>query len=261
MRKGLLIDFTRCIGCGACMRGCREANGLPQPGPDAARPDRLDGDNYTVVLRHESEEKGAVFYRHLCMHCDDATCVSACAVNALRKRPDGAVLYDADRCFGCRYCMVACPFHIPKYTWDTNVPVVSKCILCWHRLDKGQEPACAATCPTGATRFGAREVLLKVARERTAALPDRYVNHIFGEREAGGTNVLMISPVPFEQLGFQTQVPARPLPELTWMVQEKIPYVIVTGGFFLWGLQWIIKRRMELAQEGIEPGGSGGARG
>lgn len=206
MHKGLLIDFTRCIGCGACMDGCRETNGLRKPPADESPPLKLDSENYTVVLETESDGGEITYSRRLCMHCAEPTCVSVCPVAALEKRDDGPVLYDGDRCMGCRYCMMACPFMVPTYTWERLAPVIRKCILCYHRLDRGQEPACAASCPTGATRFGSRETLLRLARERIDAHPDLYVDHIYGEHEAGGTDVLMISPVEFASLGFRTDM-------------------------------------------------------
>lgn len=249
MHKGLLIDFTKCIGCRACMEGCREANDLPRPPADAPPPAHLDADNYTVVLSRDVPGKGPLYFRQLCMHCEDAACVSACPVNAISKRPDGPVIYDRDQCFGCRYCMTACAFQVPRYTWESNAPIVSKCILCYSRLDRGQEPACAAVCPTGATRFGTRELLLRTAHERIRAHPDVYVDHVYGEKEAGGTGVLMISPVPFGELGFRTDVPHFPLPSLTWIVQEKVPNVVITGAVFLGGIWWIINRRMAQAKE------------
>ncbi len=249
MEKGLLIDFTKCVGCGACMDACREANNLPKPEPDDAPPIDLSAQDFTVVLSKEVPGKGTVYFRRLCMHCEDPACVSVCPIAALTKREDGAVVYDADRCFGCRYCINACPFQVPRYEWMSNAPRVRKCILCYPRLQEGQEPACAAACPTGATIFGPRETLLRIAHERIRAHPDRYVNHVFGEHEAGGTQVLMLSPVDFSELGFRTDVPTHPLPELTWRVQKNIPYVVATGSVFLGGLWWIINRRMELAQE------------
>jgi len=249
MRKGLLIDFTRCIGCGACMGGCREANGLPRPEPDDEPPLTLDSNNYTVVRSEQGDQGSEVFVRRLCMHCEEPACVSVCPVAAMTKRKDGPVVYDGGRCIGCRYCMMACPFGVPTYNWDSLAPVVHKCILCYHRLDKGQVPACAASCPTGATRFGSREVLLSLARERITAFPDLYINHIYGEHEAGGTDVLMLAPASFASLGFPVDMPLHPLPELTWMIQEKIPNIAVTAGFFVGGLYWLVSRRMDLAKK------------
>ncbi|MBD3333912.1 MAG: 4Fe-4S dicluster domain-containing protein [Candidatus Eisenbacteria bacterium] len=250
----LLFDVTRCIGCRSCMQGCRHANDLPTPPASEPSPPDLNSDNYTIVLPLESPDADVVYYRRLCMHCGSPACVSACPVNALVKREDGAVVYDRDRCIGCRYCFVACPFHVPTYSWESTVPLVRKCFLCAHRLDRNQVPGCAAACPTGATMFGPREALLKLAREQIAAHPDRYIDHILGEHEAGGTDVLMISSVPFEVMGLWSQAPAVSLPDLTWMVQEKIPYVIASGGLLLGGVYWIINRRMRLARESSRGG-------
>lgn len=249
MHKGLLIDFTKCIGCGACMEGCRDANDLP---PSPREPDKLDSKNFTVVLAHEREGGDPVYSRRLCMHCEDPACVSVCPVGAMTKRPDGPVVYDSGLCFGCRYCMMACPFQVPTYNWESPAPTIHKCILCFPRLDEGQEPACAAACPTGATRFGPRDVLLRIAKERLQSHPDLYAPHIYGEHEVGGTGVLMLSPVPFEELGFRSDLPHEALPELTWVVQEKIPNVVLTGSVFLGGLYWVINRRMALSRNGEE---------
>ncbi|MBD3235751.1 MAG: 4Fe-4S dicluster domain-containing protein [Candidatus Eisenbacteria bacterium] len=259
-RKGLLIDFTLCIGCEACMQGCREANDLEVPPPGAPPPEALNAENYTIVLPHEVNGE-TVYVRHLCMHCAEPACVSACPVAALTKRDDGAVVYDGDLCFGCRYCMIACPFHVPRYTWSKAVPVVRKCILCYHRLDEDREPACAAACPTGATRFGPRDLLLRIARERIRTQPERYTDHIYGEHEAGGTDVLMLAPAKFAALGHDAQVPHRALPELTWFVQKRIPWVIVTGSVLLGGIHWVVHRRMQLAKEGADDPATGGASG
>jgi formate dehydrogenase iron-sulfur subunit len=231
------------------MEGCRHANGLPIPARDAPPPDDLDGDNFTVVLTFDGPGGTTGHYRRLCMHCQEPACVSACPVEALIKRDDGAVVYLRERCIGCRYCFVACPFHVPTYTWSQAAPEVHKCYLCSHRLDEGQEPGCSSSCPTGATMFGPRDVLLHVARAHIDAHPERYVDHVFGENEAGGTDVLMISPIPFDRFGRWTDVPTVPLPKLTWMVQEKIPYVVATGGLLLGGLYWVIHRRMRLSEQ------------
>lgn len=155
---GLLIDFTACIGCKACAKACKEANKLPgEPGEELSYAD------YTVVKSH-----GKLFYRQLCMHCLTPTCVSVCPVAALQKSPQGPVTYDGSKCIGCRYCMLACPFSIPRYEWHDPTPVVRKCIMCVHRIAEGKEPACAWACPMGATRFGNRDRLLDIARGRIA---------------------------------------------------------------------------------------------
>lgn len=242
-RKALLLDFTQCIGCGACEKACAEQNELSSNPPD----DRLSSENYTVVLK-----KNGQYYRKMCMHCEEPACVSVCPVAALEKKENGAVIYHADRCIGCRYCMVACPFQIPKYEWDRAVtPVVRKCILCFDRIKNGLETACAWVCPTGACRFGDREKLLAIARRRIAAFPDRYVEYIYGEFDVGGTDVLMLSGVAFEELGFRKDLGKQSLPQLTWTIMSKIPNIVITGTLLLGGVSWIIHRRMDIELDHI----------
>jgi formate dehydrogenase iron-sulfur subunit len=241
MSVGLLFDATRCVGCGACSAACKEANGLPLPIED-----RTTAYTWTVV-----EEVGGVNVRRLCFHCSEPTCVSVCPVSALRKTADGPVVYDAERCIGCRYCIMACPFGVPKYQWDRPVPVVGKCVLCAERVARGLPAACAQVCPTGATLFGERDALLREARARIAADPDSYTDHVYGVTEAGGTSVLMLSPVRFETLGMKTDVPRVPLPLLTWQVLSKIPSYVAVCGVLLFGIHWITQRRDEVrAHEG-----------
>ena len=237
--KALLIDITKCIGCGACSMACKEANGHPGE-PE----EELSATAYTVV-----KEKEGVFYRRLCMHCNEPTCASVCPVGAFEKTPEGAVIYQAHKCIGCRYCMQACPFSIPTYEWKKRLPKVQKCIMCHHRLQKGEITACAEACPTEATVFGDRDQLIKVARARIKENPDQYVDHIYGEKEAGGTSVLILSSVPFGTLGFPTNLGERPLPELTWAALKKVPSIAIFGGAMLYGIWWIIDRRMEFAEQ------------
>lgn len=232
---GLLIDATRCIGCGECARACRAEHGLA----GELTPD-LSASAYTVV-----REKEGQFVRRLCMHCIDPTCVSVCPVAALRRLPGGQVVYDADACMGCRYCIFACPFDVPRYDWEKPFPVVAKCDLCHRRTSRGHQTACSFVCPMGATVSGPRAALLEEARTRIRNDPGRYVDHIFGETEAGGTAVLILSGVPFDLAGINTAVSKQPLPETTWRVLEKLPYVVLNGGIFLGGLAWIIRRRMQ----------------
>ena len=146
--------------------------------------------------------------------------------------------------------MIACPFNIPKYEWDEPIPKIQKCILCYENaLLKKQQPACTAACPTGATIFGDRDKLLRVARKRIDENPDRYVDHIYGVKEAGGTSVLYLSGVPFSELGFPTDLQQDPYPQLTWKVLSKIPNVISIASVGLFGTWWIINRRIKLNPE------------
>ena len=241
--KGLLVDLTKCIGCEACVYACKEANNLPDK-----EEHELSSTAYTVV-----KEKDDVYYRQMCMHCDEPTCASVCPVNAFEKTEEGAVVYHGKKCIGCRYCMQACPFGVPSYEWNKTLPLVRKCTMCIDRQRDGKVPACAEACPTGATIFGDKAELIQEARRRIEADPDLYVNHIYGEKEAGGTSVLFLSSVPFETLGFPTNVSTKPLPSLTWKIMSKIPNYVAVSSFLLYGIYWIIDRRMELAEEDMSP--------
>lgn len=239
MKPAILTDLTRCIGCEACVLACKEVNGLPR---DGGRDGKLSATTWTAV-----ERRGGVFVRRQCMHCLEPACASVCPVAALRKTPEGPVVYDESRCIGCRYCMLSCPFGIPKYEWDRPLPRVQKCILCFEkRLAQGRQPACTEACPTGATVFGDRDELIREAQRRMAAEPDRYVDRIYGLTEAGGTSVLYLSGVPFEELGFVTSLAHEPYPGLTWEILKKLPNVVSVAGVLMVGIWWITGRRETL---------------
>jgi len=238
MSKSILVDTTRCIGCGACVVACKQANGLPQN-----EDKELSADTLNVLESH-----GRVFVRKFCMHCQDPTCASVCPVGTLRKTAAGPVVYEADRCMGCRYCMVACPFSIPRYEWKLALPKVKKCTMCAPRQVKGLQPACTQVCPVQASIFGERDELLREAENRLRQNPSGYVQHIYGKEEVGGTSVLYLSAVPFDQLGFPTNVPHDPLPMYTYRVLSKIPSLVTLGGALLGGIWWITNRREEVAR-------------
>jgi formate dehydrogenase iron-sulfur subunit len=237
--KGLLIDLTRCVGCGECVSACLTAHDLPG---DASSVTGLSATALTALT-----ETNGVYVRQLCRHCVTPSCVSVCPVEAFRKTPEGPVVYDASRCMGCRYCMQACPFGIPKYEWNDPVPAVVKCDFCASRQAEGKQTACAEACPEGATLFGTRDELLAEAKRRLAEEPDKYFQHIYGENEVGGTSVLFLSPVPFEELGFPT-VAGEALPALTHAALSKIPGIVTIGGALLFGIYWITHRREEVAR-------------
>lgn len=244
MRAAMLIDTTRCVGCDACAEACKQANGLP---PEIEP--QLSARTWTRV-----REVNGTYVREMCMHCDRPSCASVCPVGALYKSPEGPVAYDEARCMGCRYCMVACPFQVPKYEWDKPLPRVQKCIGCLGRLRQGKIPACAEACPAEATVFGDRQELLAAAHLRIRDNPGQYVDHVYGETEVGGTNVLVLAAVPFAELGFPTDLPGSPMPDLTWRALSKIPQVVSVGGVALLGVWWIVNRRMaleRLAAEGV----------
>ena len=202
---GLLYDTTLCIGCKACVVACQDANDLPRdPTGIDARYDAPVDLNYraknVIKLYHDGDRRS--FVKVQCMHCVDPACVAACMLGALKKREFGIVSYDVDYCVGCRYCEVACPYGVPKFQWASAAPRIVKCELCRHRLAKGQEPACTEVCPRKAVIFGKRADLLQEAKRRLAESPDRYVPKIYGETDGGGTQVLYLSHVPFDKLGF-----------------------------------------------------------
>jgi formate dehydrogenase iron-sulfur subunit len=181
------------------------------------------------------------------MHCADPSCVSACPVGAFTKTDVGPVVYDATKCMGCRYCMIACPFNVPRYEWSKPIPVVRKCDGCIERQREGRPTACTEACPAEATVGGTREELLAEARKRIAENPGTYHPVIYGEHEVGGTNVFVLSPVPFEQLGMKVGLPSNPMPNLTWAALSKIPKVVVGGAVGLSAIYWITHRREEVA--------------
>ena len=250
---GMLTDFTKCVGCRSCEAACNEANNLPAPAQpfdsqavlDAVR--RPDNKAYTVVNRYPNpnEPDKPVFRKIQCNHCMEPACATACPIHAYTKTPEGAVIYDEDLCFGCRYCMIACPFYVPAYDYDSPTkPKVMKCILCYDRIKEGRIPACAEACPMGAVTFGRRDDLIKLARKRIAAKPGLYLDYIYGEREVGGTNWIYISHVPFEQLGFPANLPKRPLIELTRGFLNSVPMVFTVWPM-LFGVVYAAMRRKD----------------
>ena len=239
---GLLFDQSLCIGCKACEQACQAEHGQA---PHEAT--RLDQDSFNWVQQVGPE----TFMRHFCKHCEDPACVSVCPVAALQKTNQGAVIWVASRCLGCRYCMMACPFKVPKYEWRSVNPRIRKCDLCVHRLAEGHPTACASICPTGATLFGRREDLLREGRRRLREGGDRYVNGLFGEVEVGGTGVLMLLTRDRKTNSLPERVPADPLPKLTWKVLEKLPVIIPVWAVFLGGMYWLTERKNKVAEEAM----------
>jgi Fe-S-cluster-containing dehydrogenase component len=206
---GLLYDATKCIGCKACVVACKQANNLPSD-PRAYgdglydSPHGLNEFSKTVIQLHKDGDEQA-FVKKQCMHCVDPACVNGCMIGALQKGKHGIVTWNEDKCVGCRYCQVACPFEVPKFEWSKRSPKIVKCELCQHRLAEGKEPGCTEVCPRKAVIFGPREALLRDAKERIAADPDVYFPKVYGETDLGGTQVLYLSAagIPFEKLGFR----------------------------------------------------------
>lgn len=208
---GLLYDTTLCIGCKTCVVACREANGLD---PDTSTnplhdaPAALNAQTKNIIKLYKDDDGRRSYMKQQCMHCVDPACVGACMIGAFQKREYGIVTWDGDRCIGCRYCQVACPFEIPKFQWASATPKIVKCELCNHRLAEGKEPGCTEVCPREAVIYGTRTELLEEAHRRIAENPGRYYAapgedgpRVYGEIDGGGTQCLYLSHVPFEDLG------------------------------------------------------------
>src|SRR3954469_8224764 len=234
--KSTLIDITKCIGCRACQVACKQWNDRDgettelQDYMGFQNPATLSAKTLTLITSHELPNESApgglnyLFTMRRCLHCLEPACVSACPTMALQRRPDGTVGYDADQCIGCRYCMWACPWGVPTTEWNSLAPKIQKCTHCADRADQplpvarnGQAltddesswyranitvPACVKACPADALIFGTRDGMLEEGRKRISKHPEKYVDHIYGEHEAGGTSVIYLSSVPFDKLGF-----------------------------------------------------------
>ena len=262
---GCLVDLTRCMGCRKCEEACNAVNKLPPPDQsfddltilDKKR--RPDEKAYTVVNRYYSgkidqrDQLIPTFVKIQCMHCQDPACASACIVGALTKKENGAVHYDVSKCIGCRYCMVACPFEIPAYEYHNPItPRVMKCTYCYDRIIKeGGKPGCATICPVEAITFGKRNTLLKLAKKRIKDQPAKYIDHIYGEHEVGGTSWMYISGVPFEKLGFNN-LPSTPMPKLAETIQHSLfsylwsPMVLYG---ILGGIMWAYRKNNDRRNE------------
>jgi Fe-S-cluster-containing dehydrogenase component len=251
---GVLVDTTECIGCRSCEEACAEEHGLPVPDTDdeSVFEKRREPSvtRYTVVNRFQPGDD-EIFVKRQCFHCNQPACFAACLVNAMKKRELGPVTWDGEKCMGCRYCMLSCPFDIPKFEYDSPVPRIRKCTMCWERLQRGGTPACVEACPTDTLTFGTRRELLDEARRRIYSAPDKYHHAIYGEHEAGGTGWMYLAAVPFDRLGFNTHVRPESYPELVKGFLYSVPVVFVLGPTFLLGVSHVTRsvREKESGEE------------
>lgn len=224
----MLYDATKCVGCRACQTACKKRSNLPKETDSQGlyeMPQDLSAYTWTMIKVYKTEDEMS-FVKNQCMHCIDPACVSVCPVAALEKTDSGPVIYHADRCIGCRYCMAACPFGIPKSQWEKALPLIQKCDFCADRLANGEQPACGAACPTGALISGTRGEMLDTAHTRLISNSD-YVNHVYGETEAGGTSMLYIAGVSADKLGFP-ELDDTALPSIDWPYMKAVPWIVGT---------------------------------
>ena len=276
--RATLIDITNCIGCRACQVACKQWN--EREGEETEleaelgfqNPATLSAKTYTLIAFHEMEnpqKPGGVesaFVMQRCLHCLEPACASACPTTALYRQADGPVSYDVDKCIGCRYCLLACPWDVPTAEWSTRAPKISKCTHCADRADQplpisfnGKPlsddagvrfsesiltPACVKACPADALRFGTREEMLALAHKRISDRPDKYVDHIYGEKELGGTSVVYLSAVPFEKLGFPT-FGEKPFPAFTRAALGAVPPAVMSMGVLLGAAYAFFRKRVQ----------------
>lgn len=281
---GMLYDATLCVGCKACVAACKEVNDMTPVDQgegniyDSAMD--LSGDTLNVIKVYsdgttavkDSEEDGYAFEKRSCMHCVDPGCVSVCPVTAMRRDPvTGIVTHHPDACIGCRTCMVGCPYNVPQFEYDDAFGRIHKCQMCnqegLERINKGGMTACAEVCPTGATLFGPRSMLMEEAKRRLElkkgdtyhfprgdiSKPESYhekeqeadyQNHVWGEKEAGGTNVLHISAVPFEKLGMPP-LEERSYASVSEGVQHTLYKYMALPAAAMAGLTYVVKRNKD----------------
>jgi len=284
--NAILFDSTRCIGCRSCEEACDEENASrkrkwsEESNKDFRKPpEGLSCDNWVHMSSHKLPLKEGVkhqpftwdnapelmdegqyaFIRHACMHCVEPACVNACIVGALKKQDNGAVIYDPSKCMGCRYCLIACPFDIPKWEWHKALPYVRKCTMCNSRQAEGKIPNCVENCPGNedgpALTFGRRYDLLYEAEKRIHENKDRYYPHVFGREELGGTGVLYIMDKHLTpaKVGFKGTYDTRSIPNYSKSPQSTVPYWVGGLGALFSGLYWLMKRREKVMEaEGKE---------
>jgi len=240
--SGILYDSTRCVGCRTCEFECASAHKLPEPPPSEkiAAIRKTDETCNTVVNTYKTE-KGEVFIKRQCMHCNEPACAAACLTRAMCKTPSGPVTWNGDKCMGCRYCMVSCPFDSPKFEYFSANPKIQKCDMCFDRLKNGKTPACVFNCPNEALLFGKRRELIKEARRRIYEKPGTFTDHIYGEHEAGGTGWLYLSPISFDQVGMNTSLQQASYPALTKGFLYSVPSVFVLVPTLLLGIHQATK--------------------
>jgi len=235
--NGILFDSTLCGGCMGCEIVCAEKYGFPFP-EDEPLPgvNRETTETRRVTINCYETSKGEFYMRRSCNHCNSPACASACLTKAMLKTDEGPVIWREDKCIGCRTCMIACPFDIPKFEYDSPSPKINKCRMCYELMQEGQQPVCVENCPAGALLFGKRRELLEIARERIYTNPEAYHHAIYGENEVGGTGLLYIGAVPFEEMGMREDLGTVSYPEYNKTFLYSVPAVLILWPAFMLGL-------------------------
>ncbi len=248
----VLYDSTRCVGCQSCEVACAMEHGLPEPDmedyPEIGKKRKEDENRRTVINAYDTSV-GEVYVKTQCMHCGQPACASACLTEAMHKTEEGPVIWRDPKCMGCRYCMISCPFDVPKFEYHSPNPKIEKCDMCYDRLKKGEMPACVTDCPAEALTFGTRREMIAEARKRMNDDPELYHDYIYGEHEAGGTSYLYISPVPFDEIGFNTSIQKSSYPELTKGFLYSVPTIFVLWPALLLGLNKATKNNQAQEEE------------
>jgi formate dehydrogenase iron-sulfur subunit len=246
---GVLYDSNICIGCGACEKACAQAHDLPEP---EDKPEvgvvRKTSINQRCALNSYETSEGEVYVRNQCMHCNEPACVAACLTKAMYKTKEGPVIWRENKCMGCRYCMVSCPFDVPKFEYASTNPRIQKCDMCYDRIKEGEIPVCVETCGD-ALYFGTRRELIAEARRRIAEEPELYIDKIYGENAAGGTGYLYLSPVAHNELGFDTRIGNTSYPALTKSFLYSVPAVDVLVPSLLLGIHAATSYKQEKSND------------
>ncbi|MFN8211161.1 MAG: 4Fe-4S dicluster domain-containing protein [Bacteroidales bacterium] len=234
--RGVLYDSTRCVACRQCESACAETHKLPQPSDELVTGVvRKTSETQRTVVNMYATSKGEVPVKKQCMHCNEPACAAACLTQAMYKTKEGPVIWRGEKCMGCRYCMVSCPFDVPKFEYHSANPSIQKCDMCYDRLKEGKIPACVEICGNALT-YGTRRELIAEARKRMMEAPADYNGQVFGEYVAGGTSYLYIGPAPFEELGFNTKLQESSYPALTKGFLYSVPAVFVLLPSLLLGI-------------------------